>query len=114
MSESTQEHRDYRFVIGLLTGAFVGAGLTMWLTPRSGAELRQRVTDRARDLGRRASGAYQQAGTGVGEAVGELTRKGRGVRDGVAEAVARGAHEVERHATTVKSDRAAGAATPGD
>jgi len=58
MSASTQD-RDYGFVIGLLTGTFVGAGLTMWLAPRSVSELRQQVTDQATDLGRRASGAYQ-------------------------------------------------------
>jgi gas vesicle protein len=113
MSASTLEHRDYGFVVGLLTGTFVGAGLTMWLAPRSGSELRQRVTDRAMDLGRQASGAYQQAGAGVGEAVGELTRKGRDVRDDVAEAVARGAHEVERYATAVQSDRVTGAGALG-
>ena len=109
MSACTREHRDYGFVVGLVTGTFVGAGLTMWLAPRSGSELRQRVTDRAMDLGRQASGAYQEAGTGVGKAVGELTRKGRGVRDDVAEAVARSAREVGRYATAVQSDRVAGA-----
>jgi gas vesicle protein len=96
MNTHTQEHRDYGFMIGLLTGTCVGAGLAMWLVPRAGSELRQRVTDSARSLG-------------VGEAVDELTRKGQGVRDDVAEAVARGAHEVERYATAAKSDRGNGA-----
>jgi hypothetical protein len=64
------------------------------------------MTDSARSLGQRASEQYQQASTRVGEAVDELTRKGQGVRDDVAEAVARGAHEVERYATAAKSDRA--------
>jgi gas vesicle protein len=111
--ENTQENRDYRFVVGLLTGAFVGAGLMMWLAPRTASELRRRVADSAKDLGSRASEQYQQASTRVGEAVDELTRKGQGVRDDVADAVARGArkvargaHEVERHATAAKSDRA--------
>jgi len=131
MNASTQEQRDYGFVIGLLTGTCVGAGLTMWLAPRSASELRRRGIDRAADLSRLASEAYQQAETGVGEAVGELTRRGRGVRGGVgeavadvtrkglgvrdvvAEAVARGAHEVERYATAVQSDRIVGAATVG-
>jgi hypothetical protein len=76
MNAHTREHPDSGFAIGLLTGTFVGAGLAMWLVPR------------------------------VREAVDDLTRKGQDVRDDVAEAVARGAHEVERYATAAKSDRA--------
>jgi gas vesicle protein len=105
MNAHSQDHRDYGFVIGLLTGTFVGAGLAMWLAPRAASELRERMTDSARSLGQRGSEQYQQASTRVGEAVEELTRKGQGVRDDVAEAVARGAHEVERYATAAKSDR---------
>ena len=105
MNAHSQDHRDYGFVIGLLTGTFVGAGLAMWLAPRAASELRERMTDSARRLGRRASEQYQQASARVGEAVEELTRKGQGVRDDVAEAVARGAHEVERQARAAKSDR---------
>ncbi len=121
MNGHTQDHRDYGFVIGLLTGTFVGAGLAMWLTPRSASELRKRMTDSARSLGTKASEQYQQASTRVGEAVDELTRRGQDVRDDVADAVARGAHEVERgaheveraaheverYATAAKSDRVA-------
>jgi hypothetical protein len=40
--------------------------------------------------------------------LGELTRKGQDVRDDVADAVARGAREVEDYAIAAKSDRAAG------
>ena len=105
MNARTQERRDYGFVIGLLTGTFVGAGLAMLFAPRSGSELRQRVTDSARSLGERASEQYQQASTRVGEAVDEITRKGQDVRDEVADVVARGAREVERYATAVKTDR---------
>ena len=105
MNADTQERRDYGFVIGLLTGTFVGVGLAMWLAPRLASELRERVTESARDLGQRASERYEQASARVGEAVDELTRKGQDVRDDVAEAVARGAHEVERYATAAKSGR---------
>ena len=96
-----QEPRDYGFVIGLFTGTLVGAGLMMWLAPRTASELRERATDSARRLGKRASEQYQQ----VGDAVGELTRNAQSVRDEVADVVARGAHEVERVATAVKTDR---------
>ena len=61
----TQEHRDYGFVIGLFTGTVVGAGLAIWLVPRLGSELRERVTGSARRFGQRASEQYQQASTRV-------------------------------------------------
>jgi len=94
MDVQMQRDRDYRFVIGLVTGAFVGAGLALWLTPRSASELGERMTGTAKRFG-------QQATERVGKAVGELTRKGQVVRDDVAETVARGAHEVEQAARQV-------------
>jgi gas vesicle protein len=104
MDTQTQaEHRDYGFMIGLLAGTCVGAGLMMWLAPRTASDLRQQVTDSARSLGKRASEQYQQARTRVDDAVDELTRKGQGACDDLAEVVARGAHEVERYATAAKS-----------
>lgn len=103
MNTETQTHRSYAFVIGLAAGTVVGAGLAIWLVPRAAAELRDRVTDSAKRIGRQASEQYARASTQVGEAVGEVARKGRSVRDDVAGAVARGAHEVERYATTVEA-----------
>jgi gas vesicle protein len=102
MDTYRQEPRDHRFLIGLIAGSFVGAALAMWLAPRSAPELRGRLTDPAKGLGTR-----------VGEKVDELTRNGQDVKDDVADAVARGAHEVargahvvEHYATAAKSARA--------
>ncbi len=100
-----REHRDYGFVIGLAAGAMVGAGLALWFAPRLASELRQRATETARDLKQRAADRYQQASTRVGEALEELVKKTDGVRDDVADVVARGAHEVERLAVAARSDR---------
>jgi gas vesicle protein len=97
--DKTQEHRHYGFAIGLLTGAFVGAGLALWLAPRGASELGERLTDSARSLGERASERLHEVNARVGEAVDELTRTGQGVRDEVAGVVARSAREVERFAT---------------
>jgi gas vesicle protein len=81
MNEQPQDRRDHRFLIGLIAGTVVGAGLTMWLAPRATSELRERVADSAKKLATRASG----------------------IRDNVADAVATGAHEVERFAKAVKT-----------
>lgn len=110
MNLPAPEHRDNSFAIGLLTGAIAGVGLTIWLSPRISA-LARRVTDSAKDLGEQASERYRQATTRVVDAVDELTQKGQDVRDEVAEAVARGAHRVERYATAAKSERATEVAT---
>ena len=103
MNEPLERSRESGFGLGLVVGACVGAGLALWLAPRLGAEIRQRATDSARGLGQRASEHYRQAGVHLGEAVDELTRKGQGIRDEVAEAVAHGAHAVERAATAARS-----------
>ena len=94
MDTQTHQHRDYRFVLGLLAGTFVGAGLAAWLAPRAAAELRKSVTESARRFGKRAA-----------EAADQLAKTGSGVRDDVAGTVARAAHEVERVATAVRSER---------
>lgn len=104
MNTHTQEHHEHRDgrlaagLVGLLVGALAGAGLAMWLVPRLRSELRQRVTD-----------AATTARVRVGQAADELVRRGGRVRDDVADAVVRGAREVERHAAAAKSDP--GAAT---
>jgi gas vesicle protein len=99
MDTQTQEHRHYGFAIGLLTGAFVGAGLALWLAPRAASELGERLADSAKGLGERASERLREVNARVGETVDELTRTGQGVRDEVAGVVARSAREVERFAT---------------
>jgi gas vesicle protein len=105
MTEHTRAHHAGDFGIGLLTGTFVGFGLAMWLAPRMASEIRERVTDSASSLGRRAFEQYRQASTHVAESVDDVTLKGLGVRDDVADAVARGAHEVERLANAAESVR---------
>ena len=101
---ATWTHRDDGFVIGLLTGACVGAGLAIWLAPRLASALRQRVFDSAGNRGQRAD-QYRHVGTLVGEAVDELVRRAQGGRDNVADEVAGEAHDVEGFARAVHSGR---------
>jgi gas vesicle protein len=83
MIEQRQGHTEYRFAIGLFMGTCIGAGLAIWLAPRASAELAERAT----------------------ASVDRLTTRGLDLRDEVAAAVARGAHEVERAATTAMNAR---------
>jgi len=85
MDAEIQRPRDHRFTIGLLAGAAVGVGLAMWLGPG--------VTRSTRRLGR---------------ALNDLVSRGQAARDDVADAVARGAHQVERYATAAKTHGATG------
>jgi gas vesicle protein len=105
MNAYTLEDPDYGFVIGLLTGTLVGAGLVMWLAPRSASELGERISDSARNLGEQASARYRQASTRVGESVDELTRKGGDTVDHAVEAMTRVANEVELSAAAAPTDR---------
>ncbi len=95
-------HRDYGFAIGLLTGASVGAGLAFLFAPRLAA-LHQRAIDSARDLGKRAADGYEQISARIDTAGSDLARKAQDARNGAADVVAHGAHEVERYAKAVKT-----------
>jgi len=73
MTSHTQSSPPYGFVVGLAAGMFVGAGLAIWLAPRVASELRERITDSAKDIGRRASDHYEDARHRFGKAVDSLT-----------------------------------------
>ena len=109
MKPQRQDRRDHPFLIGLVTGTFVGvgAGLAIWLMPRLTSEFRQRITDSARELSRLASDRYQEVSAQAETVIEDLTNKGRTVRNGMADTVVRGAGEVARQATALKRDRAA-------
>jgi gas vesicle protein len=103
MTADTRNRGDHRFLIGLVAGTVVGAGVAIWFAPKVASELRRRMTDSAKKLSDLASERYQQVSTRVDEAVDDFTKRGQGVRDDMADAVVRGAHEVERIATAAKT-----------
>jgi gas vesicle protein len=98
---------DFTFTLGMLAGTVVGAGLTLWLAPRASSEMRQRLTASAESLGQRASERYRQASTQLATVVEDIGTRGQGARNGLADAVAHGAQEVERIALSAKTDRQA-------
>lgn len=87
MNEQTSHSGNYGFIAGLLAGTVVGAGLALWLTPSATAEVRDRLGASARKIGD------------------DLRHKSDDIRDQVADAVVRGAHDVEQFAVAAKTDR---------
>ena len=81
------------FVMGLLTGTVLGAGLGMLFAPKSGSELRNQVAEQAGNLANTASEGYRRAS----EAAGGWAEKGREAYDKVRDAVNRGADEAQRY-----------------
>jgi gas vesicle protein len=85
------------FVMGLLTGTVLGAGLGMLFAPRAGSELRHQISEQAGNLANTASEGYRRAS----ETAGTWAEKGRDATrtayDKTREAVTRGVDEAERY-----------------
>ena len=82
------------FMMGLLTGTVLGAGLGMLLAPKAGSELRGQLGEQARHLGSKASEQYRRAS----EQAGGWAERGRDMVNQAREAVGRGAEEARGYA----------------
>ena len=65
------------FLMGLLAGTVLGAGLGMLFAPKAGADLRNQLTEQAGRLRNTANDTYAQAS----ERVGQIVDKGREAYD---------------------------------
>jgi gas vesicle protein len=83
------------FMMGLLTGTVLGAGLGMLLAPKAGSELRGAIGEQARNLANTASDQYRRAS----ESAGTWAEKGRDFVDKARDAVSRGADEARNYAS---------------
>lgn len=83
------------FMMGLLTGTVLGAGLGMLLAPKAGSELRGAIGEQARTWGNTANEQYKKAS----EAAGTWAERGREMVDKAREAVTRGADEARGYAS---------------
>ena len=81
------------FVMGLLTGTVLGAGLGMLFAPKSGSELRNQLSEQAGNLANNASEGYRRAT----ETAGEWADRGRQMYDKAKDAVAKGSDEAQRY-----------------
>jgi gas vesicle protein len=82
------------FVMGLLTGTVLGAGLGMLFAPKAGSELRGQLQEQAGTIANSASEGYRRAS----EAASDWAGRGRDVYDKAKDAVNRGAEEAQRYA----------------
>lgn len=81
------------FVVGLLTGTVLGAGLGMLFAPKKGSEIRAHIAEGANTVGRTASESYRKAA----DTASNIAEKGRGLYDRARDAVSRGTEEVKRY-----------------
>jgi hypothetical protein len=77
------------FMMGLLTGTVLGAGLGMLLAPKAGSELRGVIGEQAKHISSRASEQYRKASSSAGT----WAEKGREFVDRTRESAGRAADE---------------------
>ena len=77
------------FVLGLIAGTVLGAGLGMLLAPKAGSELRGAIGQQARNFSNKASEQYRRAS----ESATGWAEKGREFVNQARDAVSRGAEE---------------------
>ena|SRR5438034_1020303 len=100
--------REYReggggsFVLGLLTGTVLGAGLGMLFAPKAGSELRSQLSEQAGNVANQASEGYRRAT----ESAGQWAEKGREVYNKASEAVVKGAQEAQKYVRETASSTA--------
>jgi gas vesicle protein len=83
------------FMMGLLTGTVLGAGLGMLLAPKAGSELRGAIGEQARNWSNVASEQYKHAR----ETAGTWAERGKEMVDKARDAVQRGADEARNYAS---------------
>jgi len=93
------------FMMGLLTGTVLGAGLGMLLAPKAGSELRGAIGEQARNIGNMASEQARNFSNVASDQVRRASEnasgwadKGREFVDRARDAVARGAEEARGYA----------------
>ena len=99
------------FVMGLLTGTVLGAGLGMLFAPKSGSELRNQLSTQAGNLANTASEGVRRAQ----DAAGDWADRGREMYDKARDAVSRGADEARNYVrdTAGSSGQGSSSSAPG-
>jgi gas vesicle protein len=88
------------FVMGLLTGTVLGAGLGMLFAPKAGSEIRNQLSEQANTIANTAQEGYRRAS----ETAGDIANKGREMYDKARDAVSKGTEEAQRYVRDATSD----------
>ena len=82
------DHQGSSMLVGFALGAVVGAGLALLLAPATGSDTRQRIKEKAQELGGKAKelgesahGKFEEVGQTVREGARELTHAVKEGRD---------------------------------
>ena len=97
----TTESSGGGFMVGLFTGALIGAGIGLLLAPKSGAELRKKLMNRAGELADAAEQAYGRASETVADLTQRGTEAGREIYSAGRDLASRASSEAERFADDV-------------
>jgi len=81
------------FVMGLLTGTVLGAGLGMLFAPKAGSELRNQLSEQAGSLANQAQDGIRK----VTETTGDWAERGRDMYGKAKDAVVKGADEAQKY-----------------
>lgn len=92
------------FVMGLLAGAALGAGLSMLFATKAGSRFRGQISEQAGEFANRAQEGYRKATENAGQwaekgkdAAGEWAERGKDIYGKAREAVSRGADEAQKY-----------------
>src|SRR5437762_9387981 len=96
------------FVMGLLTGTVLGAGLGMLFAPKSGSELRGQLAEQAGNIANTASEGYRKAS----ETASDWADRGRQVYDKAVDSVSKGADEAQRYVRDTASGMTGSGSSP--
>jgi gas vesicle protein len=92
--ESENNSGGGSFVMGLLTGTVLGAGLGMLFAPKAGSELRNQLSEQAGSLATQAQDGIRK----VTETTGDWAERGRDMYGKAKDAVVKGADEAQKYA----------------
>jgi len=88
------------FLMGLLAGTVLGAGLGMLFAPKAGADTRRQLSEQATRLRSTANDTYNQASEKVHHTLNQATEKAGQVGDKVSQIVDRGREAYDRSKST--------------
>ena len=90
------------FVMGLLAGAVIGAGIGMLFTTKAGADLRNQLAEQAAGLADQASKSVKK----VTDTAGEWAERGRDAYGKAKDAASKGADEAQAYVRDVSNSAA--------